>query len=144
MTSTACHLSSASTTRSVPVNVRAAATPSRLVALAVEDLLAGTAFTAPLVGSFVPRGEIATAALDVTAACALGALQIGYAVRLGQRRRDVEAQGLVDEQRALLDAYRLAYQTSLIEDNDRWGRDAVVARCKELTNALPPATDMEV
>lgn len=122
----------------------ATAATSTLVARAVEDLLAGAAVTAPLASSFVPRRQIAAAPQDVTAACAVGALQVGYALRLGLPRRVVEVGGLVDEERALCDAYRLRYETSLITDNDRWGRDAVVARCKELANTLPPAIDMEV
>lgn len=121
----------------------ASAATSTLVARAVEDLLAGAAVTAPLVGSFVPRRQITAAPQDVTAACAVGALQVGYALRLGLPRRVVEVDGLVDEERALCDAYRLQYETSLVTDNDRWGRDAVVARCKELANVLPPTVDIE-
>lgn len=118
------------------------AATSPLLVQAVEDLLAGAAMTAPLVGSFVPEREIGARLHDVSATCALGAVQVGYALRLGLPRRDVEAPDLQREERALRDAYRLRYRSSLIKDNDRWGRDAVTARCKELVNTLPPA-DLE-
>lgn len=112
---------------------------SPLLAQAVEDLLAGAALTAPLTGDFVLASAYSAAPQDVTAACAVGALQVGHALRLGLARWYLPSPGFGDEFAALLDAYHLRYSASLIGDNDLWGRDTVVARCKELVNSLPPA-----
>jgi len=114
-----------------------ASTP--LLVQAVEDLLAGAAITAPLTGGFVADGEYTAAPQDVTAACAVGALQVGHALRRGLPRWDMASLDFSGEFAALSDAYHLRYESSLIGDNDRWGRDAVVARCKELLNTAPPA-----
>lgn len=112
-------------------------TLSPLLVQAVEDLLAGAAFTAPLRGNFVGSGEYLAAPQDVTATCALGALHVGHALRRGLT--PWYRGGCGPEVAALLDAYGLRWESSLIGDNDRWGRDVVVARCKELVNTAPPA-----
>ncbi len=111
---------------------------SPLLVQAVEDLLAGAAHTAPLSGSFVPSSQLGAPAEQVTAACAVGALQVGYALRVGQRHRWYDDPGLTAETNALYDAYWRRFGSGVIEDNDRWGRDTVVARCAELVQGLTP------
>lgn len=112
---------------------------SPLLVQAVEDLLTGAASTAPLTGNFVLARDYSAAPQDVTAACAVGALQVGHALRLGLARWYMTSPSFGEQFAALLDAYHLRYSASLICDNDLWGRDTVVARCKELVNTLPPA-----
>lgn len=114
-----------------------ASTP--LLVQAVEDLLAGAAITAPLTGRLVARRDLFAAPQDVTAACALGAFQVGHSLRLGLPDWSSDAPGRSAEFSALSDAYLRRYLSGIVTDNDRWGRDAVVARCKELVNTLPPA-----
>lgn len=111
--------------------------PSPLLVQAVEDMLAGAAFTAPIAGNFAgPRDHLA-APEDVTETCAVGALQVGRALRLGLPRW--YSPGYTAEFDALTDAYYLRYASSVILDNDRWGRGVVVARCKELLTTASPA-----